>query len=148
MIMTDAVREFVERYHAIGLNGTPCSAAEVDRIERETSTSLPAAYKAYLLVAGFEPPTAWVGSNCTIHDLPKLFEWAQHLLAENQQPALPKQAFVFIMHQGYQFKYFIADGSCDDPPVFHYLEGEPNTEQQFERLSDLLAVVAQDGRDA
>lgn len=146
--MHDAVGDFVERYRSLGLNGTPCSTAELDRVEREASAPLPAAYKAYLLVAGREPPTAWVGSDCTIHDLPKLFAGAQHLLEENKQPALPKQAFVFIMHQGYQFKYFIADGSSDDPPVFHYLEGEPETVQQFERLSDLLAVVAQDGRDA
>jgi hypothetical protein len=52
------------------------------------------------------------------------------------------------MHQGYQFFYFIADGSSDDPPVYYYLEGEPEVVRRFERLSDLLAVVAHDGRQA
>src|SRR5262245_51368045 len=100
--MSVGVDQFVERYRAIGLDGAPCSIGEVDRVEREAGALLPAAYKAYLLIAGLEPPTAWVGSNCTIQDLPKLFELAEHLLAENRQPPLPKQAFVFIMHQGYQ----------------------------------------------
>lgn len=146
--MNDVIGRFLEHYRAIGLDGMPCSDAEVDRVEREAGVPLPAAYKAYLLIAGREPPSAWVGSDCTIHDLPQLFDWAQHLLAENQQPPLPRQAFVFIMHQGYQFKYFVADDSSDDPPVFHYFEGEPKIVQQFERLTDLLAVVAHDGRSA
>jgi hypothetical protein len=67
------------------------------------------------------------------------------LLLENHQPPLPNKAFVFFMHQGYQFMYFIADSSSDDPPVFYYLEGEPTTVQHYERLSDLMAVVARDG---
>jgi SMI1 / KNR4 family (SUKH-1) len=146
--MSDAVANFVEHYRALGLDGSPCSAADVKNVERDGGNILPAAYKAYLLIAGREPPAAWVGSDCTICDLPKLFGWAAHLLSENHQPPLPEQAFVFIMHQGYQFKYFIADGNSDDPPVFYYLEGEPKTVRQFERLSDLLAVVARDSREA
>ncbi len=146
--MSDAVTDFLERYRALGLDGSPCSAGEVVQVEKSTGGVLPAAYKAYLLVAGREPPTAWVGSECTIRDLPRLFGWADHLLSKNHQPPLPKHAFVFVMHQGYQFKYFIADGSSDDPPVYYYLGGEPKTVQQFERLSDLLTVVAHDGRNA
>jgi hypothetical protein len=146
--MSGAVSEFIDRFRAIGLDGSPGSPADVAQVEMDAGKPLPAAYKAYLFIAGREPPTAWVGSNCTIKDLPKLFDWAEHLLSENHQPPLPKQAFVFIMHQGYQFKYFIADGGSDDPPVYYYLEGEPKTVQHFERLSDLLAVVAHDGRAA
>lgn len=120
--------------------------AEVAEVERKTGTLFPAAYKAYLLVAGHYPPTAWEGSECTIDDLPKLFEWAEHLLAECRQPPLPEQAFVFIMHQGYQFFFFIADGDLEDPPVFYYHEGNPNTEKRFDHFSDLIEVVARDDR--
>jgi hypothetical protein len=146
--MSDTVGEYVERFRVLGLDGSPCSPTDVVRVQKVAGTSLPAAYQAYLLIAGREPPTAWVGSACTIEDLPKLSGCAEHLLAENRQPPLPRQAFVFIMHQGYQFFYFIADGSSDDPPVYYYLEGEPEVVRRFERLSDLLAVVAHDGRQA
>jgi hypothetical protein len=121
-MMSDAVAAFLERYRELGLDGSPNAPGDVAQLEKEAGVPLPAAYKAYLLIAGQQPSTAWVGSDCTIQHLPKLSGWAEHLLSVNHQPALPKQAFVFIMHQGYQFKYFIADGRSDDPPV-SYLPG-------------------------
>lgn len=48
------------------------------------------------------------------------------------QPAsiLPADAFVFLMHQGYQFSFFaLAKG--DDPAVSSYLEGRK--ERSFRR---------------
>ncbi len=36
---------------------------------------------------------------------------------------MPEDAFVFFMHQGYQFMFFrLSEG--DDPPVYYYGEGE------------------------
>jgi SMI1 / KNR4 family (SUKH-1) len=145
--MSDAISKYLEHYRATRLHGSPCSAEDIVQVERQARVQLPAAYKAYLLVAGHDPPAAWVGSDCTIDDLPKLYDWAQHMLAECHQPPLPKDAFVFIMHQGYQFFYFVADGLSDDPPVFYYLEYEPEIVRRFERLTDLLEIVARDSRD-
>lgn len=146
--MGDAVAAFLDRYRLLGLDGSPCSDNDIALMEREANVALPAAYKAYLLVAGQNPPSAWVGSDCTINYLPKLAAWAEGLLAECNQPALPEQAFVFLMHQGYQFFYFISDGSSDDPPVFYYHEGEPETVKRFERFSDLVDICASDRNSA
>ncbi len=138
--MADPVEVYVERYRSLGLNGEPCSALEVDELERVLSVHLPAAYKAYLRIAGRFMQAAWVGSDCTIGLLPRLQKWGANLLHECDQPPLPPQAFVFLMHQGYQFFYFLVDGRGDDPPVFFYEEGEPAVVPKFERFSDLIAV--------
>ena len=142
--MNDTIAEYVSRFRSLGLDGGAATDGEVAELERSAGV-LPASYKAYLLIAGREPPRAWVGSDCTIRHLPGLREGAEELLRENGQPPLPARAFVFLMHQGYQFFYFEADGKDEDPPVLHYLEGQPNVVRRFERFSELVAVCAADG---
>ena len=53
---------FLERFRSLGLIRSPCSASEVERLQNDCGLPLPAAYKAYLLIAGQAPPSAWVGS--------------------------------------------------------------------------------------
>jgi hypothetical protein len=143
--MGDAVRGYVERFRSVGLDGSPCTASEVEQQQNDSGLPLPAAYRAYLLIAGHEPPSAWVGSDCTVRHLRRLRGDADRLLRESGRPPLPAEAFVFLIHQGYQFFYFVADGRSDDPPVFYYLEGEPEVVQRFDRFSDLVTVVASGG---
>jgi hypothetical protein len=76
--------------------------------------------------------------------MPDLHRAADTLLREDGQPLLPKNAFVFLMHQGYHFMYFIADGQSDDPPVYYYLEGELRMVRKFDRFSDLGAILAEE----
>jgi hypothetical protein len=146
--MNNAVRQYVARFRALGLDGRPATEPEVGQLEQASGFRLPASYKAYLLIAGHEPPSAWVGSDCTLGDLPGLRRGADELLRENGQPPLPANAFVFLMHQGYQFFYFEADGMNDDPPVFYYLEGEQVVVRRFERFSELVSVCAADSEAA
>jgi len=64
------------------------------------------------------------------------------LLEENQFPqTLPKDAFVFLMHQGYQFSFFrLSEG--ENPPIYFYCEGE--TKESFvkthRQFTDFLAT--------
>jgi SMI1 / KNR4 family (SUKH-1) len=139
--MDSATAAFLNHYRSLGLDGVPCSPSEVQGLERRFGVTLPAAYRAYLLIAGRRPPSAWVGTDCTIGWLYELREGAEDLLREQGQPPLPAEAFVFLMHQGYQFMYFLADGSSDDPPVYYSLEGEPRVVRKFERVSDLVACA-------
>ena len=135
-------RSFLERFRSLGLIRSPCSASEVERLQNDCGLPLPAAYKAYLLIAGQAPPSAWVGSDRAVRHLPSLRAAAETILRESGRPPLPTEAFVFLLHQGYQFFYFVADGRSDDPEVFYYLEGEPAVVRRFDRFSDLVAVVA------
>jgi hypothetical protein len=99
----DAAREYLECFRSLGLKGSPCSASEVERLQNASALPLPAAYKAYLLIAGQAPPSVWFGSDCAVCHLPSLRAAAERLLRESGRPPLPTEAFVFLMHQGYQF---------------------------------------------
>jgi hypothetical protein len=141
--MKPAVEAFVNQYQSLGLTGTPCSPDDVAAAERHLGVPLPAAYWAYLLVAGHYPPPALVGSDCDIGFLYKMREWSGILLRESGNPfALPSNAVVFLMHQGYQFMYFLADGVTNDPAVFYYREFRPAPVLHAERLSEWIASIA------
>ena len=74
--------------------------------------------------------------------------------AEGNPFELPDDAFIFLMHQGYQFMYFHTADRNEDPPVYYYLEwaayfyhlrrGEKedtgNPYRLAERLSEFLTV--------
>jgi SMI1/KNR4 family protein SUKH-1 len=134
----DTIQTYLERYRDGGLVGQPCTETQVAELQKEFNLQLPAAYIAYLLIAGRQPPPNFVGSDCTIGYLSHLRAGANELLADEGQPPLPDQAFVFLMHQGYTFLYFIADGNSNDPPIFYYFEGEPGPYQKYSSFSDFL----------
>jgi hypothetical protein len=142
--MAGSIAEFVRRYHAFGLSGSPFTLDQVADLERHLGLPLPAAFQAYLLIAGAEPPPDLVGSDCHGDWLYQLRQGAEELLVECGRPfELPTDAVVFFMHQGYQFLYFRADGQDDDPPVFYFIEGmaAPHApERPFGRFTDWVAV--------
>jgi hypothetical protein len=139
--MDEAVAGFLSRYKSLGLSGTPATPQEVLALERQFGVMFPAAYKAFLLILGRDGGTDFVGSDCTVRHLTKLREEAQELLrSSGSQFELPEDAFVFLMHQGYSFAYFQADGKTEDPAVFSYLEGDPRPVQMAETFSAWLQL--------
>jgi hypothetical protein len=130
------VAEFAARYRSVGFVGSPLVPGEVTALERHLGLSLPAAYRAHLLLSGAAPPPVLVGADCYGHYLYKLRGWADELLAECGRPfALPADAVVFLMDQGYQFLYFQAGDGADDPPVWYFTEGMTAPEKRFDRFS-------------
>jgi hypothetical protein len=110
---------------------------------RHLGLPLPAAYRAYLRIAGWAPPPKLVGSPCHEQCLCRLREAADELLAECGRPFdLPADAVVFFMHQGYAFRYFQADGCTIDPPVFHFMDAMAAPQLEFERFSWWVEIVA------
>lgn len=117
----------------------PCTAEEVRELERRTGRALPQAYKEFLLWMGHGAGELWLGSHCFYRDLEPLGDWAAVML-KRSDPAqkLPEDAFVFLMHQGYQFMFF-RTSEGDDPPVYYYKD-EPEQlsfsirEQHFSRF--------------
>lgn len=117
-------------------------SASIARLEEHLGLPIPAAYRAYLAIAGASPPPELVGSDCHDHYLFKLHDWATVLLKESGEPfSLPDDAIVFLMHQGYQFFYFHADGTTDDPPVYYYFENRSACERPYDRFSDWVAAI-------
>lgn len=141
--MDEAVAGFVSRFRSLGLTGSPWTPSQVTALEQHLSLSLPAAYRAYLLIAGGRPPPSLVGSDCHADYLYQLRHWAAELLQECGDPfVLTADAVVFLMHQGYVFQYYLAGEWSDDPPVFQYLEGEPAPVEKFERFSEWVEAIA------
>jgi hypothetical protein len=118
-----------------------CSYLEIIFLEEQLGISLPKMYEQILLRMG-HGADFWAGEDCFYRHLPLIQEWAKELLQENDFPIpLPDDAFVFFMHQGYQFSFFkLSEG--DNPPTYSYLEGQ--NEQYFikthDKLTDFLAT--------
>jgi hypothetical protein len=124
--MINPTDEFVSHYTDLGLTGSPASTEEVELLEKQLGVSFPAAYKAFLFILGRDGGPDFVGSDCTVRWLPELRQAADRLLQQCGSPfKLPENAVVFLMHQGYFFVYFVADGINQDPPVYGYREGAP-----------------------
>jgi len=123
----------------IGQNG--CSGAEIAALESRFGVRLPGPYRKFLSRFGRDRQASSVlgGSDYFVPVLFELRAWAEELLQENgSQFQLHPQDFVALMHQGYQFFYFRADGLSDDPPVFYYCEGWKQSEKKFGTISDWL----------
>lgn len=141
--MNPRVEGYLKEFRARGLGGSPLDEDQAKDLERHLGLALPAAYRAYLLAAGAEPPPGLVGSDCHGGYLFDLRSWADELLEECGKPfALPGGAVVFMMHQGYQFYYFMADGETEDPPVHYFIQGRDGPEQTHTRFTDWVGDMA------
>jgi hypothetical protein len=100
----------------------PCTEEEVGDLELQMGTTFPAAYREFLLWMGHDASRLLAGSDYRCRQLPKLREWAVGLLSDWKFPqALPPDAVVFLMHQGYQFMFF-KTSEGNDPAVYYYNE--------------------------
>lgn len=103
------------------------TASEVEQCEQALGSKLPNQYREFLLAIGHDAGLLFQGTDIlfrNVDDLLELRKEAEDLLAENEETfILPTDAFVFSMHQGYEFNFFvISEGN--DPPVYQYVEGD------------------------
>lgn len=120
----------------------PCSWYEIDKLEKQLGSKLPKMYREILSHIGQGAGDFWAGEDCFYKHLPLIQKWARELLREDSFPvSLPDDAFVFFMHQGYQFDFFrLSEG--DNPPVYSYLEGQPECEfmKTHEKFTDFFCA--------
>ena len=129
-----------------------CSEKEIAQLEADTCRPLPPAYRDFLSELGQSAGEFLRGTNWTYAELRALQVPAVQLLKSgNEQAVLPANSFVFAMHQGYQFLYFLTVNMDNDPPVFYYTE-DPDLEslmpqRKFEHLSEFLTIFIADARN-
>lgn len=117
-----------------------CAPDEVARVEALAGGKLPETYRGFLATFGRKAGSLFAGTDMFYPAVLDLRGFARELLAENGDPfALPDDAFVFSMHQGYVFLYFRLSEGSDDPAVWQYLEGRRQPERVSERFSAYLA---------
>jgi hypothetical protein len=151
MKTTDSfIEDFVQRLKDAGLVNSSyypmhgCSDEQIKEIESKLKVSLPPIYKKFLSVMGQKSGDFLRGSDFWYPELLTLRQGAESLLHDlSSSLKLPQSAFVFGMHQGYQFFYFdTSDG--DDPPVYYYLEGDEEFSRKFDHYSEFLLAIFSD----
>lgn len=126
-----------------------CSLMEIEELKlRQGVKHLPACYRGFLNVMG-RMAGKWLGGTDAFYpEILELKDWAKELLAENESRIqLPDDAFVFLMHQGYQFMYFLTGDCNEDPSVYYYteiLKDRPEMPQlRFSHLTEFLTDFLQ-----
>jgi hypothetical protein len=121
--MKDIVKMLVDGEVAAPDDFRGCTEAEIQRLETHFDLHLPERYREFLRMMGRGAGEFFIGIDVFYSVLFKLKSWAEELLKEcSTDFKLPEDAFVFSMHQGYAFQYFlISEG--DDPPIYSYTEG-------------------------
>ena len=113
------------------------SVDKLVEIEKRRNISLPTSYKVFFQRCQRSRPESLLGTDL-INDIEDLNGPAEELLRECGRDVLMNpDDFVFMMHQGYMFWYFAANGD-PDPMVFGYFEGKGDRDQHG-RLSTFLA---------
>lgn len=114
------------------------SPHEVSLLERSANLKFPLQYKEFLVGVGNGAGEFFVGTDIFLRSLDGLQDAAVYLLEENNEDfQLPKDAFVFSMHQGYEFKYF-KGSEGNDPPIYQYVEGMGPPKLVWNSFSDFL----------
>lgn len=124
-----------------------CTPSELREVELAQNIELPQIYKEFLLKMGKGAGRFYRGSSFFYPDILSLKSSAKELLQENNVSFdIPENAFVFFMHQGYQFSYFHIDTKTDNPSVYHYIEGADYQHpiQIWEHFSDFLTASIDD----
>ncbi|MCK8520401.1 SMI1/KNR4 family protein [Aquimarina sp. D1M17] len=110
---------------------------ELSKLEKEQNLTLPVIYKKFYKRCKKSTPKEIVGTDL-FNDRKELKEWALELLKEdNTNNFLSDKDFVFMMHQGYMFWYFKADGA-ENPDVYFYRE----MGLKPDRLTDLRTFLS------
>ena len=95
----------------------------ISKIEQQRKIRLPEVYKDFYNQCSYSMPKSLVGTDLLNHR-PELNEWAMELLQEDGvENFLEPDDLVFMMHQGYIFWYFKADGN-PDPIVYGYFQNK------------------------
>ncbi|RXK60643.1 SMI1/KNR4 family protein [Lacibacter luteus] len=116
----------------------------ISNIEQTKGIILPDLYKDFYRSCSIGIPEKLIGSDLPNHYL-ELEKFAKELLADNSViNFLEPDDFVFIMHQGYQFWYFKADGK-KDPIVYGYTEGNTQPDN-FGVLSKFITELINSSR--
>jgi len=111
---------------------------EVANAEAELGVSFPTVFRTFLLELARRPGDLFGGSKLAeIEDFEEFRLFALKLMAQTERwLVLPREAVVFMTHQGYTFLYILGTGGFDGP-VIQWVEGHREPRQ----VSDTFAKM-------
>lgn len=92
-------------------------------LEQKLEIKLPIVYKEFLFLMGTEANHILCGQNYRYHELIALQEEADEILFRRTNKHLPKNTFVFFVHQNYSFAFFYLNHQ-ENPATFLFVEPE------------------------
>ncbi|WP_169788022.1 SMI1/KNR4 family protein [Caldimonas brevitalea] len=99
------------------------SPSEIDALEKQAQLKLPGSYREFLAQCGRSAGLYAQDSDFFFPTIEVLnAELAEMLEEEGIDVEIPPNAFVFAAYQGYQYLYFICDGTVD-PAVYLVTDG-------------------------
>lgn len=132
------VKELLDSGLAVKEDIKHCSSEDIASLKATSGGYLPIVYEQYLLKIGRCAGKFMQGTDIFYPSILGLKEDAIELLEENEENfKLPDDAFVFSMHQGYEFLYFLlSDG--DDPEIYQYIEGDEAPTKAWDSFTEFL----------
>jgi hypothetical protein len=119
-MMDKTINDFVTYIKANYPKYQGSSLSEIETIE--TSYSLPSSYKLFLMNFGKGIDGFMEGSDYTLKFLSGMKKSANDILVKQGLQELPENAFVFWMHQGYQFCFFLIEDGISNPEIHYFNE--------------------------
>lgn len=130
--------EVAESHEIIG-----CTEVEIETLmANQWVHFLPELYREFLSMMGKQAGLLHQGTDARYEYLLDIKEAALGLLQENNNPfELPADAFIFQMHQGYEFFYFLTADRNQNPSIYRYLETKDQIPfKKWESLSDYFHI--------
>lgn len=140
--MNSQIQNIANRLTKNGCLLVPCTEEELNSIKLMCQESLPESYMDFMKIMGKGAGDFMKGSSVFYDELFDIREGAQDLLCENGLKTLTSDCFVFWMHQGYQFAFFML-GDEEDPNVFFYYEGKAEIEDTKMKFTEFLNMQMQ-----
>jgi hypothetical protein len=138
-VFRDTAQHLIEQHHRRLTTFVGYSELEVAEAEARLGIRFPVVFRTYLREMAKSPGDLFRGSHLAgIADFEQFRANALELLAETD-PALtlPREAVVFLFHQGYTFVYILATGVFDSPPM-QWTETEREPRQIAETFAELV----------
>lgn len=117
------------------------SQAEIDQLESKLGVVFPAMYKQYLLLLGRKAGGLFDDVNCFFGDVAGLRGEVEEMIEEEGlEFVIPETAVVFSGYQGFQYHYFISEGS-EDPEVYRLMDGGEPPEKITDTFTAYLKSI-------
>ncbi len=138
-VFRDTPQHLIDEHHRNLTTFAGYSETVISDAETRFGVRFPVVFRTYLHEMGKSPGELFCGSDLAgVQQIDHFRADALELMAETDPGlTLPKQAIVFLFHQGYSFAYILGNGGFDGPAL-QWTEGENEPIQIAETFAEMV----------